>query len=200
MGRHPVARTFIWLGKATSIVLFGLLAGVVYRYVLVHSNFNLHAVENGMVYRSGQMPADELARLVKTAGIRTVINLRGEHVGQDWYDEESQRARIMGVSLVNYPINSQSQLTDLQMNEISAAIRKAEKPVLIHCLAGSDRTGLACALYCVDAGLPVSFAQEQLSSYYGHFPHLLWQDSAAMDVSLGRYLEQASVRGANGSK
>ena len=31
MGRHPVARTFIWLGKATSIVLFGLLAGVVYR-------------------------------------------------------------------------------------------------------------------------------------------------------------------------
>ena len=200
MGRHPVARTFIWLGKATSIVLFGLLGGVVYRYVLVHSNFNLHAVENGMVYRSGQMPADELARLVKTAGIRTVINLRGEHVGQDWYDEESQRARIMGVSLVNYPISSQSQLTDLQMNEISAAIRKAEKPVLIHCLAGSDRTGLACALYCVDAGLPVSFAQEQLSSYYGHFPHLLWQDSAAMDVSLGRYLEQASVRGANGSK
>ena len=153
-----------------------------------------------MVYRSGQMPADELARLVKTAGIRTVINLRGEHVGQDWYDEESQRARFMGVSLVNYPISSQSQLTDLQMNEISAAIRKAEKPVLIHCLAGSDRTGLACALYCVDAGLPVSFAQEQLSSYYGHFPHLLWQDSAAMDVSLGRYLEQASVRGANGSK
>jgi len=50
-----------------------------------------------------------------------------------------------------------------------ALLRSAPKPVLIHCKQGSDRTGLASALYLAalaKAGEPVS--EEQLSVRYGH--------------------------------
>jgi len=193
MGIPLVMRTLKWLSGAAAMVALGLLAIAAGLYLYVQASFNLHAVEGGKVYRSGQMPAQELERFVKEAGIRSVINLRGENIGQGWYEQESRSTRLLGVSLINYPISARAELSVEQMRKISALIRDAEKPVLIHCGGGADRTGLACAVYCVDAGLPAHEALAQLSPYYGHFPYLLWTDAAAMDVSLDRYLKLARV-------
>jgi len=47
----------------------------------------------------------------------------------------------------------------------------APRPVLIHCRAGADRSGLAAALWkVVIDGAPKSVAGEQLSIRYGHMP------------------------------
>jgi protein tyrosine phosphatase (PTP) superfamily phosphohydrolase (DUF442 family) len=200
MGGDPLSRTIRWLSQVVGLVMFGLLAGAVYRYLVVHANFNLHAVEKGVVYRSGQMPPDELARFVKSAGIRSVINLRGQNLGKDWYDAEMRCAHTLGVSVYDYPLNSREEVSVLKMKEISTMLHDAPKPVLIHCGAGSDRTGLVSALYCVDAGLPISCAYDQLSQYYGHFPFLFWNDSAAMDVSLKHYLTQVPPDTVNGTR
>lgn len=193
MGIDDVMRTLRWIGRAAAIVALGLSGVAAGLYLYVQANFNLHAVEAGVVYRSGQLPADRLTRLVKEAGIRSVINLRGEHVGEGWYDQEFHSTRSLGVSLINFPISARSELTLEQMRKISELIRDAEKPVLIHCGGGADRTGLACALYRVDSGQTTDRAREQLSAYYGHFPHLLWEDAAAMDVSLDRYMKLSRV-------
>jgi protein tyrosine/serine phosphatase len=49
--------------------------------------------------------------------------------------------------------------------------RNAPRPVLIHCQAGADRSGLAAALWeVVIDGAPKSVAREQLSIRYGHMP------------------------------
>ena len=182
-----------WLGKAAAISTLCLLAFVGGLYLHVQSNFNLHAVEAGLVYRSGQLSPARLASLVRDAGLRSVINLRGEQVGVAWYDQELRITQDLGVTLINYPISARSVLSGEQMQKLSALIRDAEKPVLIHCSGGADRTGLACAVYCVDAGQPRNRTWGQLSAYFGHFPHLLWQDAAAMDISLERYLDLARV-------
>ena len=186
-------RLLEWLGKAAAISTLCLLAFVGGLYLHVQSNFNLHAVEAGLVYRSGQLSPARLASLVRDAGLRSVINLRGEQVGVAWYDQELRITQDLGVTLINYPISARSVLSGEQMQKLSALIRDAEKPVLIHCSGGADRTGLACAVYCVDAGQPRNRTREQLSAYFGHFPHLLWQEAAAMDVSLERYFDLARV-------
>jgi len=182
-----------WLGKVAAISALGILAVLVGLYLHVKSNFNLHAVEAGLVYRSGQLSPARLASLVRDAGIRSVINLRGEQVGVEWYNQELSITQALGVTLINYPISARSVLSGEQLQKLSALIRDAEKPVLIHCSGGADRTGLACAVYCFDAGQPRNRTREQLSAYFGHFPHLLWQDAAAMDISLERYLYLARI-------
>ncbi len=176
--------------RILGLALLGALAVLGTAYCCVQFNFNLHAVEPGLVYRSGQMTPQELTRLIRSSGVRSVINLRGAHIGEGWYDQELRSAQASGVLLINYPISARSELTIEQMKRISLLIHDCPKPVLIHCGSGADRTGLACALYCVDAGMSPQAAREQLSFCYGHFPHLLWEDARAMDLSLERYLGQ----------
>ena len=67
------------------------------------------------------------------------------------------------------------------MARISALLRSAPKPVLIHCQSGADRSGLVAALYeYTIAARPLEEAQEQLSLLFGHFPYL-WSRTGAMD-------------------
>ncbi len=47
----------------------------------------------------------------------------------------------------------------------------AERPLLIHCRSGADRTGLVSAFYVAGiAGGSELYAEFQLTPYFGHFP------------------------------
>ena len=175
--------------------VLALLGGV---YAFVRSTSNLHVVEAGVVYRSGQMPAGRLAELLRKEGIKSVINLRGAHAGEPWYDQERDCVRQAGGRLLDYPFSARKELTRQQLKEISELVRSAPKPVLIHCLGGADRTGLVCAVYCVDRG--AASPPAQLSVRYGHFPYLLWEDAAAMDLSLDHYLRVIAEAGVRASR
>jgi hypothetical protein len=93
-------------------------------------------------------------------------------------------------------MSASRELTPAQMAELAQILRDAPKPVLIHCGSGSDRTGLACALYLFDAGYPAEAVAYQLSLRFGHFPYL-WSGSWAMDNSLKAYRDhlRAASRG-----
>jgi hypothetical protein len=70
-------------------------------------------------------------------------------------------------------------------------LRSAAKPLLIHCKAGSDRTGLVAALYrYAVAGEPAEQAVSELSLHFGHFPYLT-SETGAMDDSFGTYVLNA---------
>ena len=157
-------------------------------YGFLHSNHNQHEVVPGLLYRSAQLPAGEFVSLAKQAGLRTVINLRGENVGRDWYDAQYRAAKELGVGFLNYRMSASRELTVEQMTELAQMLRDAPKPVLIHCGSGSDRSGLACALLLLEAGHPPEAVAHQLSLRYGHFPYL-WSGSWAMDNSLKAYRE-----------
>lgn len=157
-------------------------------YGLLHVNHNRHEVVPGLLYRSAQLPAAEFVGLAKRVGLRTVINLRGENAGRDWYDEQHRAAGELGVDFINYRMSASRELTVAQMTELAQILRQAPKPLLIHCGSGSDRTGLACALFLLEAGHPPEAVAYQLSLRFGHFP-FLWSRSWAMDDSLKAYAE-----------
>lgn len=84
------------------------------------------------IWRSGQPDREEF-RSLSEAGLKSVLNLRNHH-----RDGEL----VAGLPLELYELRLNAG--DLTRNELLSAlriVRKAEKPLLIHCWHGSDRTG-----------------------------------------------------------
>src|SRR5688500_8672391 len=59
---------------------------------------NLHEVVPGKVYRSSQPDGDDVERLARTHGIRTVVNLRGGQETAPWYLDESRAVCRLDIS------------------------------------------------------------------------------------------------------
>jgi len=71
------------------------------------------------------------------------------------------------------------------MEELVALMKKAPKPLLVHCKAGADRTSLASALYLYALKHDPD-ADRAISIIYGHFPWL-GSKTKAMDESFRNY-------------
>lgn len=147
---------------------------------------NFHPVIAGELYRAAQPEGDDLASYVRQAGIKSVINLRGGNEGDGWYRDEIKASNELGILHLDYRIKASRELTDAQIAELLALMKRAPKPLLIHCNAGADRTGLAAALYLrLLVGVPDAVARRQLSLRYGHVP-LWWLSAQAMDRTYAR--------------
>ncbi len=152
---------------------------------------NQHEVIAGQLYRSAQPGAEEIDSLVRRHGIKTIINLRNETRG-DWYAEEKASAERNGVTLVDYPISSGDILPVEGSAKLAEIMRNAEKPILIHCEHGANRTGLASAIYVgAVAKRSEIFSELQLSPYYGHVPipgigrYAMWQSWDKFEETIG---------------
>ncbi len=97
---------------------------------------NLHKV-NDTIYRSGQPDNCDFQTLIKVYGIKSVINLREYHTDQD-------DIGALPLQLFKIPLAAGS-ITENDLIIMLKTIKKAPKPVLIHCWHGSDRTGTAVA-------------------------------------------------------
>ena len=174
-------------------VSLGLAAGSLGAYcgaVIYEGNF--HTVQERVLYRSAQLGRDGLESYTRQYGIKSVLNLRGAHAGEAWYDQEMEAVRELGVAHYDYPISAKRFVTGQQIAEILDIVRQAPKPLLIHCKSGSDRAGLVSALYRFAAtGASAAEADRELSLVYGHFPYLTsW--SRAMDDSFWAYVAAKS--------
>lgn len=130
---------------------------------------NFATVVPGEVYRSAQLSNTLMNRDVRRYGIRTIINLRGANPGEHWYDKELADARALGVEHIDFRMSAKHELTQERAEQLIALMAKAPKPLLIHCNSGSDRTGLAAALYVASvARRGEEAAEDQLSLRYGH--------------------------------
>jgi protein tyrosine/serine phosphatase len=145
-----------------------LLTGGFYGYMVATTNF--HPVIAGELYRSSQPSASKIALLQKQYGIRTIINLRGDNSGHGWYDAEIAQAKLLDITHIDFRMSSRHELTQAQAAQLVQLMRDAPKPLLIHCQAGADRTGLATALYLAAIGKTSErVAENQMSIFYGHF-------------------------------
>lgn len=147
----------------------GALSALAVQVLDITVGGNFHTVVDGEVYRSAQPNGTDLAREVAAEGIRSVINLRGDNLGTPWYDAEIAEAKRLGVTHIDFRMSSRHQLSQAEAAALIEVMRTAPKPVLIHCAGGSDRSGLAAALYIAAiAQLGEDAAEEQLSLAYGH--------------------------------
>ncbi len=150
---------------------------------------NYHTVLRGELYRSGQLSATQLQQHIKQDGIRSIINLRGAAPRSEWYRQELAVAHRDGVAHSDVDLSADVPLSDTQMKQLVTLMANSPKPLLLHCLGGADRTGLAAALYLYALkGEPAEQAGGQLALRYGHFPYLFRAGVAAMDDSFHRYI------------
>ena len=132
---------------------------------LVHPNWG--EVAPG-VFRSAQPTPQQLRRAVRRHGIKTILNLRAERNCGAFVLEEEACAEL-GLALVNVRVRSRDVPTKELIWTLEQLFAEAEKPVLMHCKSGADRTGIAGALYLLLVeGRPVEEASTQLSLRFGH--------------------------------
>ncbi len=162
-----------------SLILASAMTGVYLLGIQLFGNFG--TVIAGELYRSNQPTADELEAYVKAEGIRSIINLRGGNMASAWYAEEMASARELKLAHYDFPMSDHEELSPERAKQLIALMEKAEKPLLIHCKAGADRTGLAAALYLAKiAKAGEEAAEAEISIRYGHVS-LPLSPSFAMD-------------------
>jgi protein tyrosine phosphatase (PTP) superfamily phosphohydrolase (DUF442 family) len=170
----PWRRLLAWLDML--VVDHGLVR-------LVHPNWG--EVAPG-VFRSAQPTPQQLRRAVRRHGVKTVLNLRAErNCGAFILEEEACAA--LGVDLVNVRVRSRDVPTKELIWTLERLFRDVEKPVLVHCKSGADRTGIAGALYLLLVeGRPVAEATRQLSKRYGHIRQA---KTGVLDYVFERYVQ-----------
>ncbi|EYD76520.1 hypothetical protein Rumeso_01941 [Rubellimicrobium mesophilum DSM 19309] len=134
--------------------------------ILRHGWTNMDEVAPG-VWRSNQ-PTHGRLRALKARGIRTIVNLRGE--GESSFHRfERESCAALGLTLVSVALRSRRAPERAEVLKLFEAFRTAERPFLIHCKSGADRSGFAAALYLIaHRGETVAEARRHLSWRYLH--------------------------------
>lgn len=131
-----------------------------------------YEVDEGKVYRSAQPDARQLSEAA-SAGIKTVINLRGPNPGKPWYDVEKEATTKAGILQIDIPMSADRIPHRKDLIALLDAFKKVPRPLLIHCMAGVDRTGEASAIYqMLYMGKSKEEALDMLSPEFGHFENI----------------------------
>jgi protein tyrosine phosphatase (PTP) superfamily phosphohydrolase (DUF442 family) len=168
-----------------------VLAAAIFSFLLYIGLFwgNIRVVEPGQAYRSAQLKPARLSELIKAHGIRTVISLKGGTLKQEWYRRENAVCRRNGASLYQISMSASKLPKPEELRELIRLFDESAYPILFHCKAGSDRTGLAATLYLhLKEGKSLDAAErEGLTWRYGHFPF----ETVAMDQFFALYRKTA---------
>ena len=151
---------------------------------------NLDRVAPG-VWRANQPSQARLKRYFAKLGLKSVLNLRGAP-DQGFYLFEAEVCRDLGLTLHDIGLSARRAPARTALLEVLDLLQTLEKPVLIHCKSGADRTGLVAALYLMTVeGRPVSVARKQLSLRY---LHVKASATGILDHLLDRYEAEANGR------
>ncbi|MFL5342138.1 MAG: fused DSP-PTPase phosphatase/NAD kinase-like protein [Gemmataceae bacterium] len=130
---------------------------------------NFRVVRPGVLYRSGQLTLEGLQQLIHDHGIRTVISLRDSYVAVQPPPDLGEEEYCRKEELYHYRLSPRSWTrtdgvapADENVREFLAILDDPKHyPILVHCMAGTHRTGAYCAIYRLE------------------FEH--WSNDAAMD-------------------
>lgn len=109
---------------------------------------NFGVVEPGRIYRSGELTPAATRDVVDGYGIVRIIDLGAHEPGSPEEQRAAAVARSLGLERVRLPLFGDARGDP---NLYAKALRRMTDPeagpVLVHCAAGTQRTGCAIALY-----------------------------------------------------
>ena len=160
---------------------------------------NFGVVVEGTIYRSGELTPSATRKVAERHGIRTIVDF-GAHEADSVEERRAQRvADALGVERYVYRLSGDAQ------GNPNAYVRALEimtdpemQPVLIHCAAGSERTGCAVAMYRhVIEDVPIDEAYEETKRFKHRThrnPHLRamldeWADDVERAYETGGVIE-----------
>jgi protein tyrosine phosphatase (PTP) superfamily phosphohydrolase (DUF442 family) len=107
-------------------------------------------VEQGRIYRSGQLSATLVKKVLAKHNIRVIVDLGAHKPKNPDQQAEKQAASELDIDILRFPLRGNGTG---DVNEYARAItaidsaEKNNKPVLVHCHAGTQRTGGVIAAY-----------------------------------------------------
>jgi protein tyrosine phosphatase (PTP) superfamily phosphohydrolase (DUF442 family) len=165
------------LSRIGFLAAVGLAAGalVAGSFLALRSFYwgRVSAVVPGEVYRSAQPSPDDVERAAADLGIASIVNLRGPRPKKRWYKIDPHReaaAASRGLGLVRADLRFQTTDAPPQ-TEVRRLVRfldAAERPILLHCESGIDRSGWASAIALLLRGERLGSATKELSLAGGH--------------------------------
>lgn len=110
-------------------------------------------VEPGLIFRSGQLHPALIERTLTDNGIDVVLDMThpraGAHAEQD---AEARTTKALGIARYRYPLGGNGtghvESYVAAVTQLHASVQEGDA-VLVHCSAGSQRTGGVIALYRV---------------------------------------------------
>lgn len=133
-------------------------------------------------WRSPQPGEDQLARRIDHLQLRTVVSLRG---GDGEGTAATRRAtENSGATFRSVPMSATRAPAPATLLDLWAVAAEAERPLLLHCRAGADRTGLASAIVVLHDTGDLDAARGELTVLHGH---LAFTATGAMDEVLDAY-------------
>jgi tyrosine-protein phosphatase SIW14 len=112
---------------------------------------HFRVVEEGRLYRSGQLAPPALDRVVREQGITTVICLRALARPGDAAPEDAEERWCAARGIRYVRLNPAQWGSPTCQANLKAFLRvtddRTSGPILVHCFAGLHRTGVFCAVY-----------------------------------------------------
>ncbi len=140
-----------WLLLAGIVLLAGggiwLWKGVLEHHLIL-KRFGI--VEPGKIYRTGQLSAPLIKHFLEKRNIRVIVDLTSDDANDPDQQAEKRAAAELGIEVVKLPLKGNGTGDVNNYARAVAAISLADKngrPVLVHCAAGTQRTGGVIAVY-----------------------------------------------------
>jgi tyrosine-protein phosphatase SIW14 len=143
-------------------------------------------VEDGVLYRSGQLTPASFERVLHEYGIKTVITLRTSRTTSlppDTWEETICKAKGINHVRIVPRIWGADEKGEIPAEQgvqtfLSVMETKENHPVLVHCFAGIHRTGTMCAIFRMEfQGWTAESAMEEMQ-FYGFAPEDMHQHIA----------------------
>lgn len=148
---------------------------------------NFHTVEKEKCYRSKQLTPTRLKKYLDKYEIKTILNLRGTKEDKSWWTQEQEVAKQNNIKVINIRLSADELPCKKDILNILDVFDKTDKPILIHCRRGADRTGMICALWVLyKMGKNKKYAKTQLSLWYGHYRYITPNMVKFIDMWEGR--------------
>jgi len=148
--RRPAWRTWAAMIAAIAAIGAGIAAWDAVKYRFIPKRFGV--VVPGEIYRSGQISQYQFAPTIRKHDIDVVIDLNG--VDPADVDQAAEIAAYDELGIEHHRFKLEGNGTGVVDNYVSAIATLAEchragKSVLVHCHAGTQRTGSVIAAYRV---------------------------------------------------
>jgi protein tyrosine/serine phosphatase len=135
--------------------------------------YNFHWVVPGEAARMAQPWAGGYRAFLGRRGIRGIINLRGRNDDLSWWKTETAAAAALGATHFDAMLDSRRLPRRDMLVRLVDGFEQVQRPFVVKCSGGQDRTSLAMAIYLVHRGgwAAKTEAQKQFSRFpYLHFP------------------------------
>lgn len=148
---------------------------------------NIHEIMNGKIIRSAVLSTDDLVNVIDRYKITTIINLCGYNEKNTWWQQETRIARLAGIAHHNITLSADKLPSRAQVQELLSIFEHSTGPILVHCRAGKDRTGLVCGLFMAEYYAKnnpslIENARKQLNLKWGHI--------ASIHPAMGCFLDR----------